>query len=28
MILEIIPEARRGVPPAKPGQEKKKEEAK
>ena len=28
MILEIIPEARRGVPPAEPGQEKKKEEAK
>lgn len=25
MILEIIPEARRGVPPAEPGQEKKKE---
>jgi hypothetical protein len=28
MILEIIPEARRGVPPAEPGREKKKEEAK
>jgi hypothetical protein len=28
MILEIIPEARRGVPPAEPGQEKKKEEVK
>ena len=28
MILETIPETRRGVPPAEPGQEKKKEEVK